>query len=147
MPKRKENISQFKCSLKPKIENACDKVSIAIDFFNNSTKNYYISRDALMLDGFVNDKFSITLLDACTVIPYKGKYVKYRPEDILFPDNSTITVNLDLTEAYDFQNLLYSQKEYKISFHTIFIPCVDLIGENCDDIVTINEAINITMGC
>lgn len=129
------------CSNHPINEN---NVYIMLAIENDSEQDFYLSRDALMLDGFKSNKFGITNAKTTSKVSYIGKNVKYIPNDFILKAHSTVSSSeLNLAQAYDFGEAK-SGDSYKISFKSYTEFCLDVDHNDCFP-VTLSGALIVEM--
>lgn len=114
-------------------ESAClsrSAVRVKLEISNNAHQDFYISSDAIMLDGFKGDKFHIVRVNggADADVPYTGASINYRPKTVLLKAQEALSTELDLAAAYDFGS---ECGEYSISFQTFFSLCNDSAQTDC----------------
>lgn len=88
---------------------------VKLELENESDLDVEVPRDLLLLDGFTSDKFHIIkqCADGDVDVPYKGRFVKYKPGNEIVKAHSKISKVLDLSDAY---NLDEVGDKYSISY-------------------------------
>lgn len=120
-----------------------DQVGIVLELSNESDKEFSISSDSILLDGFTSDKFRI-FTPELSQIKYQGRNVKYSPEEILIKPHSSIQSHLNLADAYDFSDAECGDT-YSVEFESRAIFCTsepepnqECLGETLTDTIQIN---------
>ncbi len=102
-------------------------INVILKVKNDSDKNYLISKDIIMIDGFLAHKFEI-IDDAGNILKYKGISAKYSPGYIFLERGQELYNELNLASAYDFK-----PGHYKISYNTQLMYCE--YNDNTDCVV------------
>ena len=118
--------------------NPIKEAKIALSIKNNSEKDCFISKDAIMLDGFKNDKFHIFDQEG-QKIPYIGRYVKYYPEFVLIKAHSSLDNELSLHNAYQFSKV----GSYSASYITQIKCCSSEEAIDCSPLESIQAETSI----
>ncbi|CAL7961271.1 hypothetical protein MIDIC_280010 [Alphaproteobacteria bacterium] len=103
-------MKQVKLDLTVVLKGPCvdiKNIPVTIGITNNDAKDYFISSDAILWDGFTSDKFCI-VSEKGDRVDYIGRMVKYKPEDILLQSGHTIEKTVNLAETYDIHPEKYS---------------------------------------
>ena len=109
----------FALSLVPaSIKRSTRSMSIIIKLKNNSDKNYLISDDSIMSDGFLSNKFKIVDTHG-NVVPYHEKNAKYKPQYTFLEKGQELQNELDLAIAYS----VIPGEHYTISYNTVLVYC------------------------
>lgn len=120
-------MSAFKLSLKARIDNESN-VLANLTIENLSDQDCYIGKDAIMLDGFKNDKFKIFTENNEKAI-YLGRLVKYYPDSIVLKAHETMINELNLSSIYE----IPESSEYNISYTTYINCCSDEGKKSCSN--------------
>lgn len=101
-------------------------VQATLSIQNTLAKDCFIPEDAIMLNGFKNDKFVIFNQEH-EEIAYQGKIVKYYPKMVQIKEDQTLVHELNLSDVYEFSE----GNEYSIVYQTGVQCCSDIERSNC----------------
>lgn len=102
-------------------------IAVSITLFNNSTNDYYINRDNILLDGF--QFFPFRIRDETNSIQCYEFHAVYKTDKFFLKSKNSVTNSLNLADICDFR--FAYPGVYSLSYSFFIFPCLDYDEQEC----------------